>query len=512
MDKAFLQVCSAHKRYGGVHALKGVSLSIRAGELYHLLGENGCGKSTLIKIIAGAEAPTEGQILLNGHEVTALDPIHALSAGIETVYQDLSLLPNLTVAENIALPQQLVKAKGRLLRPIMPTKLDATAARALEVVGLPSGRAFLRRQIDTLPLSTRQLVAISRTVAIDAKLVIMDEPTTSLTRNEVNHLIRVIRRLQENGAAVLFVTHKLDEAREIGGTGFVMRDGELIRECDLSASTNVDLAYWMTGRELEQGRFREAMPQSDVPLLEVMGLSHYQHYNGINLTVGHGEILGITGLSDSGRNEIGLALAGMMEPQAGCIKLGGVRLDVSRPFRVIEAGVAYVPEERLDEGLFLDKPIFINIAMSVTSRLKGALGLVSIARMRSLADRLVRSLEIMISHLDAPVSSLSGGNQQRVLIGRWLATSPRLLVLHGPTMGVDVGSKDTIYRIIHAEAQAGTGIIMISDDLPELIQNCDRILVMSRGRLRRDIKADTVDEKTLYDAVVGSDERLLNDE
>ncbi|GGG85102.1 sugar ABC transporter ATP-binding protein [Salipiger pallidus] len=504
MTAAFLETRDLHKRYGGVHALKGVSLHIERGQFYHLLGENGCGKSTLIKIISGAQPATSGQVLIEGRDMTGLDPIQALDAGIETVYQDLSLLPNLTVAENIGLSEQLVEGHGGLFRRLDRERVTTTAQRALEIVGLPADRAFLSRPIDTLPIALRQLVAIARAVASEAGLVIMDEPTTSLTRREVDNLIRTVRRLQENGAAVLFVTHKLDEAREMGGTGLVMRDGELVQTVDVGTATNAEIGYWMTGRELEQGRYRASAKGDVMPLLDVQGLSLPGHYTDLSLQVGAGEILGLTGLADSGRNEFALSLAGLAPPEAGTVTLAGAPLDVSAPHRAIEAGVAYVPEDRLTEGLFLEKPISENITMSILERLKGALGLVDRGRARARAQQTLDDLAIVASDVEAPVSSLSGGNQQRVLIGRWLATEPRLLILHGPTVGVDVGSKDTIFRIIQAQAEAGMGIIIVSDDLPELLQNCDRIAVMREGRIHETHDAEALDEDTLYTAIAGA--------
>lgn len=503
MSVPFLETRDLHKRYGGVHALKGLSLTIERGQFYHLLGENGCGKSTLIKIISGAQPATSGQVLIEGQDATGLDPIQALDAGIETVYQDLSLLPNLSVAENIGLSQQLVEGHGRLFRRLDGKRVAEAARRGLELVGLPSDNSFMSRRIDTLPIAIRQLVAIARAVASDAGLVIMDEPTTSLTKLEVDNLIRVVRRLQSGGAAVLFVTHKLDEAREMGGTGLVMRDGELVHTVDVSTVTNAEIGYWMTGRNLEQGRYRSAVPATVAPTLQIERLSLPAHYYDVSLSIGKGEIFGLTGLADSGRNELALTLAGLAPPEAGTVKLDEKALDVSQPYKAIEAGIAYVPEDRLTEGLFLEKPISQNITMAILDRLRGRLGLVKQGLARRRSQQILKDLAIVASNVDAPVSSLSGGNQQRVLIGRWLATEPRLLILHGPTVGVDVGSKDTIFRIIQAQAEAGMSVLIVSDDLPELLQNCDRIAVMRDGRITETFDAERLDEDRLYTAIAG---------
>lgn len=495
----FLQTRDLHKRYGGVHALKGVDLTIERGRSYHLLGENGCGKSTLIKIISGAQRPSSGTVLIDGAERLNLDPIGALEAGIETVYQDLSLLPNLTVAENIALTEQLVGSKGRLMRPLKAGRIRETAKRALKVVGLPDDSAFLATPVELLPIATRQLVAIARGVAGEAGLVIMDEPTTALTRREVANLIAVIRRLQEEGTALLFVTHKLDEAKEIGGRGIVMRDGAFVEEIDVAETDKAEISYLMTGRHLEGGRRRAAHGRAGAePLLAVDGLTRGKGFENVSLTVGRGEILGITGLLDSGRRELALALAGIVSSDKGAVTLGGERVDLSNPAAAIAAGIAYVPEDRLTEGLFLEKPIRDNVIMSVIDRLRDSFGLIDRRKADALSEKTVEELKIVAPDVGAPVNSLSGGNQQRVLIGRWLATDPKLLILNGPTVGVDVGSKETIFRIIEDQAAKGTGVIIFSDDLPELLENCERIAVMRERRIARIFDADATDEQALY--------------
>ncbi|TDL78344.1 sugar ABC transporter ATP-binding protein [Palleronia sediminis] len=504
-DAPFLETRALHKRYGGVHALRGVDLTIRRGRFYHLLGENGCGKSTLIKIISGAQSPSEGRVQIEGVEQPATpDPIAALAAGIETVYQDLSLLPNLSVEENIGLTSQLVASGGRLAVRLRRGEMRALAARAAAEVGLPSDPAFLRTHVDRLPIATRQLISIARAVAAEAGLVIMDEPTTALTRREIAHLIGVIRKLQARGTALLFVTHKLDEAKEIGGTGIVMRDGQFVAELDIETADLAEVGELMTNRRIDQARYRAASPAAaEVARLSVDGLSRAGSYRDISFDLAPGEILGITGLLDSGRNPLALGLAGLAPPDAGQVRLDGRTVDLSDPSTGMDRGIAYVPEDRLEEGLFLDKSITDNIAMTVFDRLRGALGIVSMDRARILAREVADDLKIVAEDVDAPVGSLSGGNQQRVLIGRWLATKPRVLILHGPTVGVDVGSKDTIFRIIQRQAEAGMGVIIVSDDIPELIQNCDRIAVMRDGRIVETFDGARVDAGQLYAAIGG---------
>ena len=499
----FLEVSGIHKRFGGVHALRGVGFVIERGQIYHLLGENGCGKSTLIKIISGAQPPDEGEIRIEGRSYAALTPIASLAAGIETVYQDLSLIPNLTVAENVALTEQLVKAGGSLARPLRQAELNATAARALAAVNLPSDAEFLATPVGNLPLAVRQLVAISRAIATRAKLVIMDEPTTSLTRREVDNLIRVVAELQRDQVAVLFVTHKLDECYSIGGQAIVFRDGQCVAQGPIENYSKTQLGHLMTGRDIDASRYRHASA-TDETLLQLQGLGCRGAFEGVSFSLKRGEILGITGLMDSGRNELAKTLAGVLTATSGSLILRGQPLKLRRPADAIAHGIGYVPEDRLGEGLFLDKPILSNMVAAILDKLRTAFGMLDHAKARGVAQGLVDELRIATPNVDLPVQSLSGGNQQRVLIARWLTIQPQLLVLHGPTVGVDVGSKDTIYRAIQALAERGLGVILISDDLPELLQNADRILVMRDGRVEQEFVADVTQEEDLYLAMLGA--------
>ena len=503
---ALLELRNIQKWFGGVHALRGIDLTLQPGEAYHLLGENGCGKSTVIKIMSGAHAPTSGEIVLGGETFSSLTPIQSLAAGIETVYQDLSLLPNLTVAENVALNEQLVKANGRLARLFDRKRLKETAERALAAAGLPTDRAFLNTIVSDLPLASRQLVAIARAIATRAKLVIMDEPTTSLTRREVDNLIRVVERLRSENVAVLFVTHKLDECYRIGGHAVVFRDGQCVAQGPIANYSKKELAELMTGRSIDAQRYRTGK-SSDAELLKVDRLTA-DGVRDMSFSLKKGEILGITGLADSGRNELAMALTGVAPASGGTITLDGKAVSVRSPAEAIERGIGYVPEDRLAEGLFLDKSIFENEIALIVSRLANSLGVVDREEGRKIAARLSEEMRLNTKNLDLPVGALSGGNQQRVLIGRWLSIGPKLLVLHGPTVGVDVGSKDTIYRAIQALAEAGMGLIIVSDDLPELLQNADRILVMNSGGIVAELDAAQATEDQLYQAMMSSQKEV----
>jgi simple sugar transport system ATP-binding protein len=497
---ALLELRNIQKWFGGVHALRGIDLTLQSGEAYHLLGENGCGKSTVIKIMSGAHAPTSGEIVLGGETFSSLTPIQSLRAGIETVYQDLSLLPNLTVAENVALNEQLVDANGRLARRVDHKRLKQTAEKALAAAGLPTDRGFLNTIVSDLPLASRQLVAIARAIATRAKLVIMDEPTTSLTRREVDNLVRVVERLRSENVAVLFVTHKLDECYRIGGHAVVFRDGQCVAQGPIETYSKKQLAELMTGRSIDAQRYRTGKP-SDAALLKVDRLAA-EGVRDVSFSVNKGEILGITGLADSGRNELAMALAGVAPATGGVVTLDGKTFSVRSPAEAIAQGIGYVPEDRLAEGLFLDKSIFENEIALIASRLSNSFGVMDREEGRRIAAHLSREIRLNTTDLDLPVGALSGGNQQRVLIGRWLSITPKLLVLHGPTVGVDVGSKDTIYRVIQALAEEGMSLVIVSDDLPELLQNADRILVMNSGRVVAEMAAEEASEDRLYKAML----------
>lgn len=499
----FLELRNIHKRFGGAHALRGVDMSLKAGEVYHLLGENGCGKSTVIKIMAGAHPPSEGQIILDGEVHSELTPIQSLDFGIETVYQDLSLIPNLTVMENVALGEQLVEGHGRLARMLDTTRLRKTATKALSQIGLPATNDLLSSIVSELPLAIRQLVAIARAIACEARLVIMDEPTTSLTRREVENLINVVSRLRAHNVAVLFVTHKLEECYRIGGHAIVFRDGQCVAQGPIESYTRSDLAELMTGRQISEKRYREGIPSQD-SLMSLKALNFPGRFQNVSFDLHKGEVLGITGLSDSGRNELALAIAGIRPAAGGTITVNGKTAHISSASDSIEAGIGYVPEDRLSEGLFLSKSIYQNEIALILRKLAGKLGILDMKKGKQIARDISENMRLNTDDIELPVSALSGGNQQRVLIGRWLSIDPDILVLHGPTVGVDVGSKDAIYQTIQSMAENGMGLMIVSDDLPELLQNCDRILVMNAGEIVAELDGAAATEDEIYQAMLGS--------
>ncbi len=473
------------KSFAGVQALNGVSFSIDAGQVVCLAGENGSGKSTLIKILAGVEKPDSGHVVIDGESFSALDPRVSVARGIQVIYQDFALFPNLSVAENIAFSAEL--ASGHRL--VNRRRIHALAQKVLQriAVDIP-----LDARIETLAVADKQLVAIARALALDARLVVMDEPTTALTEREVQSLLAIIRRLKAAGVAVLFVSHKLAEIFEVCEKIVVIRNGEVVSDKPAAEFDLDSLAYHMTGRHFETTAARPFDPEA-APILEVEGLGRDGTLQDIGFSLRPGEVLGIAGLLGSGRTQLAKALFGLLPVDRGEIRLNGKAVALGSPLDAIAAGIGYVPEDRLTEGLFLSQSITRNIAVGRLDAFSGPLGWLDRAGLGAEARGWLKRLAVAAPDAEMPVKSLSGGNQQRVVLARWLADDPRILVLNGPTVGVDIGSKADIHAIIADLAARQLGVIVISDDLPELIGCCHRILVMKAGQIVEEIPAGAVD-------------------
>ncbi len=488
----FLELRNISKRFGGVQALKSVDLDIEAGEVHCLAGENGCGKSTLIKIIAGVHPPDPGgTILIDGEEQSGLTPAESLRRGIQVIYQDLSLFPNMTVAENIAIEHQ------RGVRLLRWGPVQRIARSAMQQIGVSLD---LDRHVSDLSIAERQLVAICRAIANEARLVIMDEPTASLTRREVDALLHLTLELKRRSVAVVFVSHRLDEVLEIAERVTVLQNGEKRGTFDARDMTSRRLGELMTGRSFEH-HVMDPPGAPTPPVLSVRGLSRSGDYEDISLSVREGEILGITGRLGSGRTELALSLFGMHRPDRGEILVAGRPVTLHSNREAIEHGIAYLSEDRLSLGLVMEQPIAANVAVTVIDRLLGRLGLVAADARQDLVRHWIGELGIKIGSPDDAVSTLSGGNQQRVGLAKWLATGPKLLILDSPTVGVDVGAKDGIYRIVRRLAEAGLAVILISDEIPEVFYNSHRVLVMREGRITGELEPHRCEEAVLQEAV-----------
>ena len=489
----FIEMLGISKRFGGVRALNSVDFSIRPAEIHCLAGENGCGKSTLIKILAGVYAPDEGKIVLDRQEHSHLSPAASQRAGVQIIYQDLSLFPNLSVAENIAFRHH-VETPARLVRrrEILRQARGVTSRLGVE---LPMDEVVGR-----LPIAARQLVAICRALNAEARLVVMDEPTASLTHHEIDALLETVRGLKNHGIATVFVSHKLEEVMRIAERVTVLRDGHKVGTYPASEINRYRLSELMTGRKFESP-LKPAPSNPDAPILEIRGLTRRGHYAGIDLAVRPGEILGITGRLGSGRTELALSLFGMNPPDSGEVWIDGkpVRLRTNRA--AIRYGIGYVSEDRLSLGLVMPQSIADNIIASVLNKITGLLGLIDGRRRRQTVNHWIDELQIKTKSADRPVQELSGGNQQRVVLAKWLATDPRILILDSPTVGVDIGAKVGIYQIVDALAARGIAIIFISDEVEEVLHQSHRILVMSSGRITAMFDPAKVTEKELREAI-----------
>ena len=488
----FLELRNISKRFGGVVALNGIDLDVAVGEVHCLAGENGSGKSTLIKIISGVQPPEPGgRILIDGHECASLDPAESIRRGVQVIYQDLSLFPNLTVAENIAVEQH------HGLHLLRWKTIRRTAEAAMERIGVTLN---LSSCVADLAIAQRQLVAICRAIANDARLVIMDEPTASLTRHEVDALLALTLELKRRSVAVVFVSHRLDEVLEIAERVTVLRNGEKCGTYEAKGMTSRHLVELMTGKVFDYSHI-EADLNAAPTVLEVKNLSRAGDFTDVSLSVRKGEILGITGRLGSGRTEFALSLFGMSPPDAGEIRLHGRPVRLSSNREAIDNGVAYVSEDRLSLGLVMPQPISSNIALTVLESLADRFGLVESNRRQDLVRQWITDLGIKAGDPENPVGTLSGGNQQRVVLAKWLAMKPSLLILDSPTVGVDIGAKDGIYRIVRQLAENGLAVIMISDEIPEVLYHAHRVLVMSAGRIVGEYDPVGTSEATLREAV-----------
>ncbi|MCB9957466.1 MAG: sugar ABC transporter ATP-binding protein [Rhodospirillaceae bacterium] len=478
-----LDLIGLSKSFAGVRALDDVGFAIAKGEVVCLAGENGSGKSTLIKIVAGAQPADAGSIAIDGQVQRRWSPMDAVRAGIQVIFQDFALFPNLSVAENIALNQEL--SAGH--RFINWKAVRAVARRGLERVGVDIP---LDQTAETLPVADKQLVAIARALLSDARLIIMDEPTTALTEREVRHLLDIIRRLRDDGVSVLFVSHKLNEVFDVCDKIVVLRNGRRVAAGTAAEFDISSLTRHMTGRDIAAESHRRAAGADARELLRVEGLTKHGAFADIAFSLKAGEVLGITGLLGSGRTQLAKALFGLTPVDGGCIAVDGRPAAIASPQDAIAHGIGYVPEDRLTEGLFLSQPIAANIVVGTVDRHTGGGGLLDRHGLKAEARRWIDKLKVLTPSPDLPVQSLSGGNQQRVVLARWLATNPKILILNGPTVGVDVGSKAEIHAIVAGLADAGIGIIVISDDIPEILGACARILVMRAGRITDEVSGE----------------------
>lgn len=492
-----------YKSFFGVIAMDGMDFDVREGEIHCLVGENGCGKSSMIKVISGFYTADRGQMTINGKEYRRITPAESMREGIQVIYQDFSLFSNMTIAENIMM-YETVNSRALLVNQ------EEQFRRARQVL------ARIRFDIDPhlyvyqLNIAQMQMVAICRAIAQDARLIIMDEPTTALTTSEVGKLFQVVKELKAQGVAVLFVSHKLDEILKISDRITVMRNGRSVfvsRE-DQPLPSKEELILHMTGKSFSMPDRRPEVDTTGTPLLEVRDYGLDEAFEGINFKLFPGEILGITGLLGCGRQELAESLFGIVQASQGRLIIGGKEM---RPFRSVQDAVAqriaYVPEDRLTKGLHMEQSIADNAVARIMDQFRDRLGLISRKKVARGKEKALTTVHIRGMRPYNPVKSLSGGNQQKVGLIKWLASKPRILVLNCPTVGVDVGAKEDIHAIVRDLAGQGIGVIVISDDIPEVLRLCGRILVMKKGRITREIRAEDVDIDGL-ESMLAEDEQL----
>jgi simple sugar transport system ATP-binding protein len=500
MSEILLEARNINKYYGGVIALSNLNFVIKKGEVHCLVGENGSGKSTLVKIITGVVQPEPGaEIIIDGVKFTHLTPLEAFKNGIQVVHQDFSLFPNLSVAENISIAQYIKKFK-----PVNWKEINSIAKETMNKLGI---NLSLNVPVNMLSIADQQLVAICRSLASEAKLIIMDEPTSSLTREEVEHLFKIIKDLKNQGISILFISHKLDEVLEIGEVITVLRDGKKIATVNRDEVDKQKLTFLMTGKEVVFSKNQYKSFENNV-VLEVKGLYKKGQFSDINFKLNKGEVLGIIGPLGSGKTELALSLFGMNPPDKGEIYLQGKRVKFNSNIDAIKNGIGYVPEDRLNQGLVLNHSVENNIVITILSKLLNRFRLIDSLKKRNISEDAIKRFNIKCHSLDAPVKSLSGGNQQKVVIAKWFLTLPKILILDGPTVGVDVLAKNSIYETIKELVSHGVSIILISDEIYEVLNNCNRILIMKKGKIVDMLYSEEITEEELYQKVWSKEDKL----
>ncbi|MEU7488677.1 sugar ABC transporter ATP-binding protein [Streptomyces sp. NPDC042319] len=497
-----LAVRGLSKSFPGVRALDDVDLTLRPGEVHALIGENGAGKSTLIKLLTGVRRPDAGDITFQGRKVSFATPLEAQKAGISTIYQEVNLIPLLSVARNLFLGREPRTRLGLLDF----ARMHREAGETLRTYGV---RVDVRQPLRTLGVGAQQMVALARAVATDARIVVMDEPTSSLEPREVETLFSVIRRLRDDGIAVVYVSHRLDELYAVCDTVTVLRDGRRVHHGDLAGLDRLALVSTMLGRELGEVR-KEGLTKfagdhhvADTrPVLQADGLSVAHKLHDVSVRIRPGEIVGLGGLLGSGRTETAKAISGALPVRTGNVMVAGVPLRGGSTPAAIRAGISLLPEDRKSEGIVPGLSVRENIALAALPRLS-RFGLVSEARLDSVVDTFVERLRIKASSPHQKVGELSGGNQQKVLLARWLAMNPKVLLLDEPTRGIDVGAKAEVQKLVDELAADGLGVLLISSDLEELIEGSDRVVVLKDGDVVGELTGDDVTEDKLMRTIAG---------
>lgn len=491
---SLLELKNISKAFPGVQALTNAYFEVRAGEVHALLGENGAGKSTLIKIISGLYRPDEGEILLDGQRAVFNNPREAQLSGIATIYQELSLYPELTVAENIFMGHAPRNRFGMVdWREMREQSRQILASLNIHNVDVTE-------KVGTMTVGKRQRVEIAKALSMNARILIMDEPTAALTEADVNTLFEIVRLLRERGVAIIYISHRLEEVFELADRVSVLRDGQYVGTKPVTETSENELISMMVGRTIDN-LFPKLDTEIGAPVLEAVNISRRPDVRDVSLTVHAGEIVGLAGLVGSGRSEFAQVVFGISPAESGALRLNGKAIQVKNPAEAMKLGIAYVPEDRGTQGLIRQMNIRENVSLAVLQSLVKR-GFIDRKSERSLADSMIEKLSIRAFSSDQVVNKLSGGNQQKVVVSKWLASEPRLLIMDEPTRGVDVGAKAEIHRLISLLAQQGLAILMISSELPEIMGMSDRILVMREGSVVAEFKRTEATQEQIATAMM----------
>ncbi|MEO3815814.1 sugar ABC transporter ATP-binding protein [Plantactinospora sp. B24E8] len=490
-----LTMSDVRKSFGAVHALVDVRLELRAGEVHALVGENGAGKSTLVKILAGVHEPDDGVLTLDGQPLRLTGPADARAAGIAVIYQEPTLFPDLSVAENIFMGRQPLRGLRRIDTALMRRRA-ADLFRRLGVHLDPD------RPARGLSIADQQLVEIAKALSFDARVLVMDEPTAALSGVEVERLFAVVRSLREAGAAILFISHRFEEVFALAARITVLRDGRWVSTDPVEALDTAQVVRRMVGREISQ-LFPKQETSVGETVLGVRGLTRTGVFSDVSFEVHRGEIVALAGLVGAGRSEVVRALFGLDPYDAGEVRVDGVRLPRGRPAAALAAGLALVPEDRRQQGLVMELSVERNATLTRRWPL-ARFGLLGRRAERDAARTWADRLQVKAGRLTDPVSTLSGGNQQKVVLAKWLATEPRVLIVDEPTRGIDVGTKAEVHRLMSRLAADGVAVLMVSSELPEVLGMADRVLVMHEGRLVRELTRDAADEESVMLAATGT--------
>jgi ribose transport system ATP-binding protein len=501
-EAPILEVREVTKRFPGVVALDSVSFQLRAGEVHALVGENGAGKSTLIKVITGVHQPDGGKVLFDGQEVSFANPREAQEAGISTIYQETNLIPLRSVAQNVFLGREPRTSFGLT----NTGRMNREAAELLDRYGI---EADVTAPVRSLGIGVQQMVAIAKAVSMEARVVIMDEPTSSLEAHEVETLFRVIRQLREDGVGVAYVSHRLEELYEICERVTVLRDGKVVHVGDLTELPRLELIATMLGREVPEAEQRGAAHEAreataGEPVLKAHDLTSHHAPKGVSIDVHRGEVVGLAGLLGSGRTETAKAIFGAQPLDSGTVEIDGKDVNPDSPGEAIKSGLAFLPEDRKAEGIIPDLSVRENIVAAALPRLSRG-GFVSKKEQDELVERFMTRLDIKASSPDQPVGELSGGNQQKVMLARWLCLEPKVLILDEPTQGIDVGAKAEVQQLIAELAEGGLGVVMIDSELEEIIEGSDRVVVLRDGTVAGTLSGDELNEQNLVRTIAGSE-------